>query len=75
MPSSEEEVQVLSPVDFGGLVTRAVSQEDEGLREMRLKARDAGVVRRKLREVGSSREQCAAGVKTVLGAREKQVMC
>lgn len=42
---SQEEMQVLSPVDYDGLVNRAMSQEEEGLSELRKKAGDAGVVR------------------------------
>lgn len=41
---SQEEVQVLSPVDYDGLVSRAISQEEEGLSELRRKAGGAGVV-------------------------------
>lgn len=41
----QEEIQVLSPVDYDGLVNRAISQEEEGLSQLRRKAGDAGVVR------------------------------
>lgn len=41
----QEEIQVLSPVDYNGLVNRAISQEEKGLSELRRKAGDAGVVR------------------------------
>lgn len=44
-PPLQEEIQVLSPVDYDVLVSRAVSQEKAGLSELRRKAGDAGVVR------------------------------
>lgn len=42
---AQEEIQVLSPVDYDGLVGRAISQEEDGLSQLRRKAGDAGVVR------------------------------
>lgn len=42
---SYDHIQVLKPVDYGGLVTKAMSQEEEGLSQLRRKAGDAGVVR------------------------------
>lgn len=44
-PRESDPIQVFEPVDYGGLVGRAMSQEEEGLSELRRKAGDAGVVR------------------------------
>ncbi|CAM9135419.1 unnamed protein product, partial [Ectocarpus sp. 4 AP-2014] len=43
---TSEEVNILQPVDYDGLVDRALSQEEEGLGELRRKAKDAGVTQR-----------------------------
>eukprot|EP00752_Nemacystus_decipiens_P003048 g2825.t1 len=42
----QKEASVLSPVDYDGLVSRAISQEEEGLSELRRKAGDVGVAQR-----------------------------
>lgn len=41
---TSEEISILQPVDYDGLVDRALSQEKAGLGELRRKAKDAGVV-------------------------------
>lgn len=41
---TEEETKDLTPVDYGGLVERAMGHEKEGLNELRRKAEDAGEV-------------------------------
>ncbi|CAN0529513.1 unnamed protein product, partial [Ectocarpus sp. 8 AP-2014] len=43
---TSEEINILQPVDYDGLVDRALSQEKVGLGELRRKAKDAGVSQR-----------------------------
>lgn len=42
---SQDHIQALEPVNYGELVGRAMSHEEEGLSQLRRKAGDAGVVR------------------------------